>query len=107
MAAYDHMLTLNRRFVSLHDARALSGWDVIDRAEVHNWIKRNAATMRRLVIGHGAIVTGVGQRTHAASVFWGTGLDKAVRFFEDATAAEVWAFKAAARLRRAVAVGDR
>lgn len=104
MDAFDSLLALNRRFVSLHDARASSGWDVIDRAGVHDWLKRNAATLRKLVIAHGAIVTGVGQRSNAAAVFWGTGLDRAVRYFEEPTAAEVWAFKAA-HSRRGVSAG--
>jgi len=95
MAAFDRVLALNRRFVSLHDARAITGWDVSDRAAVHAWLKVNASELQRLVRGHGAIVTGVAQRSHAASVFWGTGLEGGVSYFEDPTAAHVWACKAA------------
>ncbi len=95
MAAFDQVLALRQRFVSLHDARAISGWDVHGRAAVHDWIKRNAAVLRSYVKAHGVIFSGVAQKSNAASVFWGTGLDRGVRYFEDATAAEVWAYKSA------------
>lgn len=104
MGAFDRVLSLNRRFVSLHDARAITGWDVGDRAAVHAWLKVNASKLHRLVRGHAAVVTGVAQRTHAASVFWGTGLERGVRYFEDPTAAEVWAFKAA-HVRKGASAG--
>lgn len=95
MTAFDYVLSHGRRFVSLHDARAIPGWTVADRAKMHEWLKRRSPALRELVIAHGAIVTGVAQRTNAAAAFWGTGLDKGVCYFEDVTAAEVWAFKAA------------
>ncbi len=104
LTAFERVLSFNQRFVSLHDARAIEGWDVVDRAEVHKWVKRHALTLHTLVIAHGSIVTGVAQRANAAAVFWGTGLDEGVRYFEDSTAAEVWAFKTA-HLRRGAAVG--
>ena len=95
MEVFDRLLALQRRFVSLHDARAIVGWDVGDRAAVHAWVKRKGPLLRTQVIAHGCILTGMGQRTNAAAVFWGTGLERGVRYFEDATAAEVWAFKTA------------
>ena len=101
LTAFERLLGMQKeRFVSLHDVRSVHGWDLPERRVAHDWLKRHAAVLSRLVLGHATIVNGIQQRTMAGAVFWGTKFEENVTCFEDIAEAVRWGHTLATTGRR-------